>query len=159
VSLDRARVRRWRRDVYRAFASGGLKPIQIQAALVMAGVDALGTHLPTLSELTGLSENYARKVLRRLRRERILVGQTLRVRWGHPDEGEFAALLDAMVASGELARFPDQKRSMAQKARTPGTRVRGPRQRKATVVGPYIPKRSKSNPLYGLSEWETGEQK
>lgn len=83
----------------------------------------------------------------------------MRVRWDEPGfEGFLALGLDALVARGEVTRPVDQRRSNALKGkvgRKPGQTVR-PR----TVVAPgavFTPARQKSNPLYGLPEWEKGQ--
>lgn len=151
------RVKRWRRDVWRVFEREGFKPAEIMAAMVLAAVAVVGTDLAVLSELTGLSALYLRKVLTRLRRERILRGQTIRTP-GVSDgfEGHLGTMLDAGVAAGLFARFVDQKRSAAQKARAPETYARGPRGPR-TKVPPgavFSPQLQKSNPLYGLPEWK-----
>jgi hypothetical protein len=156
--FDPRRVKRWRRDVWRGFEKGGLTAAQISGAMVLAGVVAVGTDVGVLSELTGLSEDYVRKVLRRLRKERILVGQTIRASWLDDDSAtaSVGAVLDAGAAAGIFARFVNDKRSAAQKARKPETRARGPRRPKVAVPSGamFTPKQQKSNPLYGLPEWK-----
>lgn len=154
MTFDKPDIRRWRRDVWRAFEDAGFKGPQIVAAMVLAAVSVVGTDLKVLSEVTGSSEDYVRKVLRRLRKHRVLSGQTLRVGWDREGEA-LAVILDGMVASGDLTRPSDPKRSAAQKARAPETRHRGPRRKAAVIVGPYVPARQSSNPYYGLPEWET----
>ncbi len=155
-TFDQKKIRRWRRIIWRVFSANGLEPVHVHAAMVMAAVDVVGSSELMIAELVGVSEDYVRKVLRRLRKQRVLRGHTLCVRWDEPGfEGTVAALLDAMVATGELTRPPDPRRSAAQNARAPETRARGPRTRKAPlIVGAYTPKRVKANPWYGLAEWE-----
>lgn len=156
-TLDPKVVRRWRRDVYRAFTAGGLKPAEISAAMVLVGAALVGTDTTVLSQLTGLSADYALKIVRRLRKQRVIRGKTIRAAWASEEAGDLAVILDAGTAAGIFSRFADKKRSAAQKARAPETRARGPRPRatSARSVGPLVLK--KSNPLYGLPEWETGK--
>lgn len=159
--FEKAAVRRWRREVWREFERGGFDAIEIQAALVMAAIAIVGTDTESLSELTGLSAEYARKVMRRLRKHRVLSGQTIRVAW-ETDGLEMSVFFDAMVAAGILTRSPNPKRSAAQKARAPETRARGPRgprRQAARVVGPYTPTIKKADPWYGLPEWERAKAK
>lgn len=156
TGLDKQRVKRWRRDVWRAFKADGLTPPEIMAAMVLVAVASVGTDLGVLSELTGSSRDYVRKVLQRLRRQRVLAGQTLRTHWDDEESGGLAVMLDAMVSAGILSRPVDKKRSAAQQARAPETRARGPR-RKRTVVpegAMFTPKMQHSDPLYALSERE-----
>lgn len=150
-------IRRWRRDVWRVFDKEGFKPTEIMAGLVLAAVSAFGTDPDVLSEITGHSTEYVRKVLKRLRRERVLRGQTLRAAWGDNETGSFAVLLDGMVAAGIMTREINDKASAAQKARAPETRARGPRRpsTKVAVGAVFSPQIQKSNPLYGLPEWRT----
>ena len=155
--FDLAKVKRWRRDIWRIYEGEGFKPAEIMAAMVLAAVAAVGTDRDVLSELTGHSPLFVQKVLRRLRRQRVCCGQTLRtpgVAAGH--EGHVGAILDASVAAGIFARFVDPKRSAAQQARKPETRAQGPRRprTKITAGAVFTPKQQKSNPLYGLPEWE-----
>jgi len=98
------RVQRWRRDVWRIFEHAGFQPAQIMAALVLAAVASFGTDLEVLSEVTGHSTDYVRKVLRRLRAERVLRGQTIRAAWADENSGSFAVALDAGVAAGMFTR-------------------------------------------------------
>lgn len=148
--------KRWRQDVWRIFEREGFTPAEIMAAMVMAGIAAVGINRPRLVELTGCSDAYVLKVIRRLRKQRILSGQSLRLAWdskSDPFAQRVAVALDAGVAAGTFARFVDPKRSAAQKARKPETRARGPRgPRKAVDLNTV--KLVHSNPLYGLPEWE-----
>jgi hypothetical protein len=151
--FDSKKTKRWRRDIWRIFEAQGFKAMEIMPAMVMAAVAEFGTDPSVLAEITALSTDYVKKVLKRLRRQRILVGQTMRTRW---DE-TLAAELDAMAAAGLITRrFVDPKRSAAQKARAPETRARGPRRKRATVLpgAVFTPKVQKADPLYGLPEWE-----
>lgn len=147
---------RWRRDVWRVFERGGLKPAEINAAMILAAVAAIGTDPSALSTLTGLSVDYVRKVTTRLRQQRILRGQTIRVAWMR-EHGDLAAILDGCVAAGRFTRASvDEKRSAAQKARRPETYARGPRRPRTTILpgAVFTPKQQIANPLYGLPEWE-----
>lgn len=155
--FDKHRVKRWRRDVWRIYEQQGFKPAEILAAMVLAAVASFGTDVSALSEITGHSTAYVTKVLRRLRKQRVLSGQTLRTPGMSDDaNGHFGAVLDAGVAAGIFSRFVDPKRSKAQQARKPETRTRGPRRKRETPTAGavFTPKVQKSNPLYGLPEWE-----
>jgi hypothetical protein len=157
--FDKQKIRKWRKQVWRVLAREGFQPAHMNPVMVMAAVDVVGTNPALVSSLVGVSIDYVTKVLRRLRKQRVLSGQTLRVRWDEPGfEGRVAFILDAMVATGEVVRPPDEKRSAAQKARAPETRVRGPRgKRSQAPVGAFTPKHVKANPLDGLSEWRAGK--
>ncbi len=154
--FDVGRVRRWRKQVYREFQRAGFTPAAIMAQWVLAGVAAVGPDLDVLSELTGHSPAYVKTVLKRLRKQRVLQGQTLRGAWDHPDHGSFAVMLDAGVAAGVFARGVDQTRSAAQKARKPETRARGPRRPRVPVTpgAVFTPKVQKADPTYGLPGWK-----
>ena len=154
--FDKKAVKRWRRDVWRVFEKQGFKPAEIMAALVMAAVAAFGTDLSVLSEITGHSADYVRVVLKRLRKQRVLSGATLRTAWDDDNAGGLATALDAGVAAGIFTRGVDPKRSAAQRKRAASTRAYGPR-RKSTAVAPgavFTPAMKKANPLYGLPEWD-----
>jgi hypothetical protein len=153
--FDKKEVRRWRRTIYREFEKLGFHSMQIMAASVLAAISAVGTDPNVIAELAGVSPEYALKVTKRLRRERILVGKKLRVAWMDTKAGDFAVMLDAGVAAGEFARFADDKRSAAMKVRKLGPRKYGPRRpRSKAEPGPFRPSLTKSNPLYGLPEWK-----
>lgn len=159
MTFDKAKVRRWRRTVWREFTGMGFLPTHMHAPMVLAAIDAVGTGPTLIAELVGVSEEYVTKVLRRLRKQRVLQGQTLRIGWDSKDSGWMAVALDAMVATGDLTRPPDPRRSAAQKARAPETRTRKPQtKRTKAAVGMFTPKRVKSNPFYGLPEWEQTEK-
>lgn len=157
MTMDEKKVRRWRRDVWRACASQGFPPAEIQAGLVLAGIVAIGTDPDLLSELTGLSMAYVVKVTKRLRSERVVSGQKVRAAWMSGDDmrREVGAVLDVGVAAGVFTRkHVDPKRSASQKARAPETRARGKRGPRAKVEPGTQPTITKSNPSYGLPEWE-----
>lgn len=158
-----AEVRRWRRTIWRAFADYGFQPIEIPACRILAGIVAIGTDSGLLSALTGSSEDYVKKVLRRLRKDRVLVGRSLRASWLTEDEAtnSLGACLDAGVASGIFSRFVNEKRSAAQKARARESFARGPRRSPvARVIGQiFTPDQKRSNPLYGLPEWKQTKEK
>lgn len=159
VDFDKKAVRRWRRDVFRALQSSGYNPAESMAGMVLAAVIAIGTDITAISALTGLSTDYALKVVKRLRKQRIVQGNTLSAAWaakGDDMQHEVGAVLDCGVAAGVFVRSVDPKRSAAQKMRKPETRARGqrgPRKvREANVIAP--PKIRASNPYFGLPEWE-----
>lgn len=153
----RESVKEWRRAVHkelRWLKTPSDDPMY-RAAMVCAGVYCFGTDVAVLVEVTGQEKPLVRSVLKRMRKMRVLTGQTLRASGGwEGTEGAFGMMLDAMVAAGELTRPPDPKRSAAQKARTRATasKPRAPRAPKPS--GMFMPKVQKSNPLYGLPEWE-----
>jgi hypothetical protein len=152
--FDPNKVKRWRRDVWRAFESEGFKPHEIIAAMVMFAVNCIGTDLLALSQLTGSSEVYCQKVLRRLRKNGVVSGQKVRVSWRDENNGWIGPMLDAGVAAGLFERSPDTKRSAAQKARDPKTRHRGPRKARTVIArgAVFSPQVVDSNPLYGLTK-------
>lgn len=159
--FERGKVRRWRRDMWRELVRAGFSPQRdtrkMSAALVLFAVSAIGTEITALMELTGLQAPFIRATLKRLRQQRILTGQKLRTAWDS-EAGGVAVMLDAMTAAGELYRPPDPKRSAAQRRRAPESRARGPRAKRPPVtLAPgvvFTPPAVKSNPYYGLSEWE-----
>ncbi len=155
AQFDKHAVKRWRRDIWRIFAKDGFTPPELMAVLVLVGVSQFGTDLGVLSELTGSSAAYVTKVLRRLRKQRVLSGQTLRVRWEDDDDGYLAAMLDAGVSAGLWVRAVDSKRSAAQKARAPETRHRGPKRPAVRVPtgAVFTPKKQHADPLYASEEY------
>jgi hypothetical protein len=158
--FDKKHVRRWRREVWRACASQGFSPAEISAGLVLAAIVGVGTDPHLLSELTGLSQGYVVKVTKRLRDQRVVAGTTVRAAWMSGDDmrREVGAVLDIGVAAGVFSRkHVDPKRSAAQKARSPETRARGPRGPRVKVQPGAAPTIAKSNPTYGLPEWEKGK--
>jgi len=124
--------------------------------MVCATIYCFGTDVSVLVELSGQSAAVVRAVLTRLRKTRVLTGQTLKAGDGWKGKhGAFGLMLDAMVAAGELYRPADPKRSAAIRRRVMPTR-RAPYKTR-TVVAPgavYTPKVAKSNPMYGLAEWD-----
>lgn len=153
--FDKREVLRWRRTVWREFQRWGFDAPKIPAAMVLAAVAAIGTDAESLIELTGSSKEYVRMVLRRLRKHRVLSGQTLRTAWESKDQfhGYVALMLDSMVAAGELQRPVDTKRSEAQKKRDPSTRRHGTTRRpRITVAGPFTPAMQRSDPYYQLTD-------
>ena len=160
TGFDPKRIRRWRRDIWRLLQGLDFKPVQIPAGMILLAVQSFGTDAQVLSEVTGSSVDYVKKVLKRLRKQRIVTGQTLRARWDDPDDFRSAinVMLDAGVAAGIWSRFPNPKRSAAQKARRPETRATGPRYRAPQVPegAVFTPKQIQGNKnhWYGLSKEE-----
>lgn len=153
--FERESVKRWRRVVHKELRWLKLpsEDVVYRAAMVCAAIFCFGTNVDVLIEITGQDKARVRSVLKRLRKMRVLSGQTLRAsgKW-EGDQGAFGLMLDAMVAAGELYRPVNEKRSAAQKAR----KVSGPRKprtkREPQVV--FQPKVTNANPLYGLAEWD-----
>lgn|SRR2546421_3416829 len=156
--FDKRAVKRWRRDIWRAFERERFKPAEIAAAMVFAAVESFGTDVSVLVQITGHSGEYVRKVLKRLRKQRVLSGQSINASgYGGDDFAQsVGACIDAGIAAGVFVHPVDPKRSAAQKARTAETRARGPRRRRVVVAdgAVFTPKRRKSNRLLGLPEWE-----
>lgn len=148
-------IRNWRRAVFREIKTLGFTPGYpgFSAAMVMAAVYGFGTDTGVLSEITGHGEEYIKTVLKRLRKTRILSGQTLRVRWDKEGfEGLVALACDALVASGNVERPPDPKRSAAQRGRTDGRGRGTPKVRSAArPSGAFTPKVVQANPLYQIA--------
>jgi len=154
--FDRESVKKWRRAVHKELRWLGApsEDLVYRAAMVCATVFCFGTDADILAELSGQDEKLFRTVLKRLRKMRVLVGQTLRASDGWQGKyGNFGLMLDAMVAAGDLYRPPDEKRSAAQKARR-NPESRKPRSPRQAVTPGTRPKVVNSNPLYGLAEWE-----
>ena len=157
--FERDSVKRWRRAVHKELRWLNLPSEDdvYRAAMICAAIYCFGTDVSVLIEISGQDEARVRAVLKRLRKTGVLSGQRLRASDGWSGKhGTFGLLLDAMVAAGELYRPPDKKRSAAAKAR-PRTKSSSPR-RPPTKIEPgsvFSPKVSKSNPFYGLAEWET----
>ena len=154
--FEKKAIRHWRRFIFREVEKIGFRPAHrgFSAAMVMMTVYSFGTDVDVLVELTGFSAEFVIKTLRRLRKQKILVGQKMRVaRWD--DDGALGAVgvaLDALVAADEVSRFPNPKASAAQKARAPETRARGPRTRRAPkAVGIFTPQVKNCDSLYGLT--------
>jgi hypothetical protein len=123
---------------------------------VLAAVSAFGTSLPVLSEIVGRDEAFVKTVLKRLRKSKVLVGQTIRINWDYEGwEAMVAVGLDLMVASGEVIRVPDEKRSAAHKGKHSGPKS-SRRVPTSKIAGPFSLKRVKSNPLYTLPKDSDG---
>lgn len=156
---EKLRARRWRRDTYRLLSSidphWNTASAAFACAVVMIGVAAIGTDPTALTTLTGYSGGLITRVLRRLRKSKLLIGQTLRIDWDDKENGWCAVLLDGLVASGEAVRVPDDKRSAAAKQRSV-TRQSPAVRRPRAVIAPgavFSPKFVKSNPLYLHPKW------
>jgi hypothetical protein len=108
--LSKAEIVKWRRFLFRTVQSADrrLKPSDavFSAAMVMAGVSVFGVHRATLAQVCGFSEAYVGRVLSRLRKARLLRGESLRVMWDHDQHGDIAFICDALVASGAVVRMP-----------------------------------------------------
>lgn len=114
-------IKRWRRTCHKEIDRLGAfhDADSFRAVgLVAMSVYAFGTDVTTLAEMTGQTPELVRNVLRRLRQQRILTGQRLRVNWN--DEG-FSGVVslccDLLVAVGEVVRPVDPKRSAALKGK------------------------------------------
>lgn len=110
--LTKQEIVKWRRFLFRTVQSADrrLPPSDatFSAAMVMAGVSVFGVNRAVLSEVCGFSEKYVGRVLARLRKARLLRGETLRVAWDHEKHGDIAFICDALVASGAVARMPEE---------------------------------------------------
>ena len=147
-------IKRWRRVVHKELSRVGFSgddPKRLPA-VVMIAVSGFGTDRSVLCEITGQPESFVRAVLTRLRKQRVLSGQALRVSWDDPGfDGTVAVVLDALVAAGDVARPVDPKRSKGLKGKA--GRKAGGINRPRTVIAPgavFTPGRIKSNPLYEL---------
>jgi hypothetical protein len=148
-------IKLWRRTTFREISRLGFKPERREfwAGMVMATVYSFGTDVATLCALTGYSDEFVRATLKRLRKTRVLVGQTMRVAWDDPGfTGQVALVCDVLTAGGVVNRPADPKRSAAQKARTASGKPRAPRRASPKPSGPFTPKVVKSNPLYEIAE-------
>jgi hypothetical protein len=155
--FDKADVKRWRRVIHKELRRMRLPSDDptYPAAMVLAAIYCFGTDVSVLAEVTGVNEQRVRQTLKALRKRGIVVGQRLRTAMTDEKTGGFAWILDAMVASGDLYRPPDPKRSAAMKGRKRGPNKQPRRPRTKIMPGAiFTPKVVKSNPLYGLAEWE-----
>lgn len=156
--FDQTALRRWRRDVLRELSKAGFQnPAAMGAGLIMVSAAHFGTDVSILVELTGHDDRFVRKVLKRLRAERIITGQKVRIRWndeGHDGFAGFVAFCcDALVAAGECYRPVDPKRSAAQKVAAQKRDMTKPRRRVKVPEGAmFSPRQIKANPFYDLEE-------
>jgi hypothetical protein len=153
--FNRADVKRWRRVVHkelRWLRCASEDPVY-RAAMVLAAVYCFGTDVGVIAEASGQPEAFVRQVLKASRKERVIAGQTIRAAW-NGKHGVVALMLDAMVATGDLYRPPDPKRSAAAKARKQSARPQKPRapRTKMAAGAVFTPKVTKSDPLYNLAE-------
>lgn len=154
--FDKKKVRRWRKTVFRELTRLGFGPANIEFApgMILAGIQGFGTDVSVLRELTGYPDALIVRTLKRLRKMRILVGQTLRADWsGDGLAGEVAFVADVLVALGEFKRTPDAKRSAAQLAR-PRSHVSATRANRVKIQAGavFTPKTVKSNPWYQIEQ-------
>lgn len=158
---DKDAVKRWRRRCHKEIdrLNGRVANDQFRAVgLVAMSVYAFGTDLDTLVALSGQSAPFVRNVLKRLRAQRVLKGQTLRVNWNDTDNiSSIVSLgLDLLVATGEVVRPVDPVRSAALKGKT-GRKRGGTNRPKVTIPtgAVFTPKvQPVPNQLYGLAAWE-----
>lgn len=146
-------VRHWRRAAFREIQQLGFIPghREFSAGMVTAAVYCFGTDIETLCTLTGYSAELVGAVLKRLRKTRILVGQTMRVAWDDPGlRGPIAVTCDVLTAAGVVDRPADPERSAAHVGRHSGPRK--PRTPSPRVVGAFTPKVVKSDPLYEIAK-------
>lgn len=147
--FNRKKLIQYRRRVFRELTTLGFRAAsrEFRCATVMAAVSGFGTALPVLGEVTGFDAAFIQRVLRRLRKSKMLVGQKMRLGWdGEGMEAIIAICCDALVADGCVVRVPDEKRSAAHRGKHGGPRKVS--QRKPQPIEPYSPARVKSNPLY-----------
>jgi hypothetical protein len=145
MPYDRQSIKRWRRtchkEIDRLGACGDADHFRA-TALVAMSVYAFGTDVTTLSDLSGQSPAFVRTVLKRLRQQRVLSGQCLRVNWNEKGlVGMVSLCCDLLVAVGEVMRPVDPKRSAALKGKA--GRKRGAANRKRiplTSGASYSPK-------------------
>lgn len=134
--FEKESIKRWRwtchKEVDRLDGKNG-DPYFRAAALVAMSIYAFGTDVAVLSELSGQTPGFVRTILKRLRQERVLTGQRMRVSWNDKGaEGEISLVCDLLVATGHVTRPPDPKRSAALKGKA--GRKRGGTNRTRKVV-------------------------
>lgn len=161
--FEKQRVVKWRRFVWRELVKLGFHPQrnfkELTAGMITIAVAHFGTDPSALSEITGSSQDSVKRVLKRLRKQKILVGQKMRVTAWDDDgfKGTLGLALDLMAAGGEITRTPSATRSAAQNARKPETYARGlthSRRRRAVVpVGSvFTPQQVSVEPFFTLEE-------
>lgn len=146
-------VRRWRRDVWREIVALGFNeknPRVLYVGMVLAGVLGFGTDPAVLSELTGASQEFVKQALTRMRKARILSGQTLRIRWDKEGlEGAVAFGCDIMAAAQDgVDRVPNPKRSAAQKARSRTVPSKPRAARAPKAIGAFTPRTTVADAWY-----------
>lgn len=164
AALDKAAARRWRRDVFRALSADkqmGWHPGDptFSGMTVLAAISHVGTDVSVLSELTGFSVAFVTKILKRARKARLVVGQTMRTNW-EGEHGWVGVVADSLVAAGYATRVPDNKRSAAASKRA--MRRAPSAKRQPRVVLPagavFTPKHVKASPRWLHAKWATKKQ-
>lgn len=130
-------IKRWRRtchkEIDRLGTYGDADSFRA-TGLVVVSVYAFGTDVSTLCVLTGQSPEVVRNVLKRLRQQRILTGQRLRVNWNEKGFcGVVSLCCDLLVVVGEVVRPVDAKRSAALKGKA-GRKAGGTNKRRVTLL-------------------------
>ena len=149
--FERADVKRWRRIVHKELKRARMPSNDptYPAAMVCAAVYCFGTNRAVLLEVSGVEEAIVTATLKRLRKERVLSGQTLHAGWNDKKHGWMAWFLDAVVGSGDLVRPVDPQRSAAHKGKHGGPRK--PRRVVPPPNEPQAPKMINSDPKYWLA--------
>lgn len=102
------------------------RPIEIEfrTGMVLVAAAFIGTNEKAIADLLGFSESLVARVAARCRRDRIWVGDKVRGAWMSKD-GDFAFMLDAMVAAGSISREPEEGVTERGKAKRYGWRDAG----------------------------------
>src|SRR5262245_46493131 len=99
--FDKQQIKRWRRachkEIDRLGTTGSADRFRAIGLIAMS-IYAFGTDVTTLTTLTGQPSKMVRDVLKRLRTQGVLKGQTLRVNWNDKGfRGEVSLCCDLLV--------------------------------------------------------------
>jgi hypothetical protein len=157
--FEKEQIKRWRRTCHKEIdrlGTTGDGDVFRATGLVVMSIYAFGTDVQTLATLSGQTPAFVRNVLKRLRQQRILSGQRLRVNWNDKGfRGEISLCCDLLVAIGDVVRPVDPKRSAALKGKA-GRKLGGANQRRTPKVTPgavFTPQvKAVPNQLYQISD-------
>lgn len=120
MTFNKSAIKAWRRACHKEIdrLSGDQADRFRPAGLVVMTVYAFGTDVQTLVDLSGQPAPFVREILKRLRAQRVLSGQTLRVNWNESGVmGTVSLACDLLVAVGDIHRPIDPVRSAALKGK------------------------------------------
>lgn len=158
MSYTKDSIKRWRRTCHKEIdrlGTYGHADSFRATGLVVMSVYAFGTDVTALAEITGHSPKFVRDVLKRLRQQRVLSGQRLRVNWNEEGfSGVVSLCCDLLVAIGEVVRPIDARRSAALKGKA-GRKTGGTNKRRVTlpagaVYSPHV--QAVPNQMYQIAK-------
>jgi hypothetical protein len=155
AQFEKADIKRWRRACHKELDALDATPAMRGPGLILCGVLGFGTDRTVLQEITGRPEVEVRLVLRKLRQQGILRGQTLRTGWLHNKHGWCAFLLDVMVAAGDISRTTPTPRVVRRR-----TAVRQPRRPRVTPPpgAVFTPKMVRADPYYVMPDHQAARR-